>query len=173
MWCFRTWPPQMTKGYLYGCFLRVWDVPYLENLRASICVFTLPSTHTQFRPNQVEACRAHVPREVLILYRQQSQHLPATPLGICPCTIKCLSCLKYPTFKQKSIRSAMFFNRQKCTYFKISHSNKFLRWFKKNRVLKNLYFFHFTKMLREPPSEKSQENLGNEDLGKQKNLNIK
>lgn len=120
--------------------------PYLENLRASICVFTLPSTHTQFRPNQVEACRAHVPWEVLILYRQQSQHLPATPLGSCPCTRKCLSCLKYPTFKQKRIRSVMFFNRQKYTYFKIWHSNKFLRWFfKKIECLKIFISFILQK----------------------------
>lgn len=62
----------------------------------------------------------------------------------------------------------------KNTHTSKSHiPTSFLGDLKKKRVLKNLYFFHFTKMLREPPSEKSQENLGNEDLGKEKNLNIK
>lgn len=129
--------------------------PYLENLRASICVFTLPSTHTQFRPNQVEACRAHIPREVLILYRQQSQHLPATPLGSCPCTIKCLSCLKYPTFKQKVLEAFCFLQAKmhilkNLTFQQVSQAIK-----KKNKeCLKSL--FYFTKMLREPHQKKKK-----------------
>ena len=69
----------------------------------------------------------------------------------------------------------MFFNRQKCTYFKISHSSKFLRWFKEKKIecLKSLFLSFYKNVKGAPISKNSQENLGNEDLGKEKNLNIK
>lgn len=93
--------------------------------------------------------------------------LPATPFRGCQPAIKCLSCSKKKKkLHIKSIRSTTFFKKAKCTYFKILHSNKFLRGLKKKYL--NLRRSFCTNVKGASIRKNSQENLGTEDLGRKK-----
>ena len=147
MWCFRSWHPRMTKGYLYGCSLRVWDVRIWRIWEpASVCSHSPPPTHSLdlIRSRHVELTspgRSWFCTDNSLSTFQQRPLEAARGLPFM---------FKISHLQTKSIRSVLFFNRQKCTYFKISHSNKFLRWFKKkHRVLKIF-------ILREPHKKKKK-----------------
>lgn len=124
-------PHKLTKGYLYGCPLRVWDVPIWRIWElASVCSRSPPPTHSldliRSRHAELTSPRGG-PDFVQTTVSAPSSNPPWKP------PMKVPFMFKISHLQTKSMRSAMFFNRQKCTYFKISHSNKFLRWFKEKK----------------------------------------
>ena len=113
----------MTGECLYSCPLRL-ESTARGLSGAGTCLFgecarafrvlMLPSTHRQFRPNQVESCRAQLPWEVLAVYRQQSQRFAFQPPAseAAPVLQRTFRVQKKSHLQTKSIRSIMFFKRQ-------------------------------------------------------------
>lgn len=86
----------------------------------------------------------------------------------------CLSCLKYPTFKQKVLEVFCFLTGKNAHTSKSHIPTSSLGDLKKNiECLKSLFYKNVKGATSEKKKKNSQENPGNEDLRKEKNLNIK